>query len=622
MTAEAAKPEAAQSLRLRIVLLTLAGTIVPLVILGWLGLSSVRTLQNQVLAERQGLAVSVAAHIDSVLNSQFELLETISMNPALGGRGKPAVPQAALRESYVRSSFFSRVFVLDNAGMVVQSEPADGEPGIGSAFRIPTVESVLKAGALQVSPLWTGPGGVHRLFLLVALRGPQGQVAGEVAGEIDPESRRFRDMMSFVPLDPEETVDLIDQQGRVIASNAGDRLYSQVDHQHFLEGLIANQQTAVGTCHGCHQDGLAAVRVQDVMAFAPLPSRPSWGVDMRQPQAQAFATTEALRWKILGTALGLGLLSLLFALGVATSVTGPLSQLVKVAGRIASGELQTPIPELGGDEVGRLGKALERMRVALGKSLEDVERGRDRLEARVRERTGEIEKLYEQLQQREQLRARLLEKLIGAQEEERRRIARELHDGTSQEIGALVLGLDTALATMPEGAPRTRLLEAKQLAVRALGGIHRLGFDLRPSVLDDLGLFRAIAWYAERDLKRRGVAVRCEFEGEDVRLPPGVETALFRAVQETITNIVRHARAETVLIQGAIRPGNVTIEIEDDGQGFDPASIPTSAEGGRGLGLAGIRERMELLGGEARIESSPGHGTRVLLTAPIGENLG
>jgi signal transduction histidine kinase len=610
----------ARSLRLRLALLTLAGTLGPIAIFGWLSLSSVQDLQKRVLAERQHLAASVAAHINSVANSQFELLETLSTVPV--PQAKPEVPQSALRESYARSRFFSRVLVLDGAGTVLQSEPPDGVPALGSVAKIPSAEAVLKQGALQISPLWTGPGGARRLFLMVALRGQQGQVVGMVAGEIDPQGRQFRHLLDFVPLDAGETVDLIDQYGVVIASTAADRLYSQADHQHFLEGLIASQSSAVGTCHGCHQNGSTRVRVQDVMAFAPLLSRPSWGVDIRQPQAAAFGTTDLLRWKILVWALALALVALFFAWGVATSVTAPLSLLVRVAGRITGGELQTPIPELGRDEVGRLGSALERMRIALRQSLEAVERGRDELEVRVRERTAEIERLYQELQQRDQLRARLLEKLIGAQEEERRRIARELHDETSQEIGAVVLALDTALATLPENAPRARVVEAKTLAVHALDGIYRLGFDLRPSVLDDLGLFRAIAWYADRDLKRRGVAVRCEFEQEDVRLPVGVETALFRAVQEVITNIVKHANAESVLIQGVINHRAVTIEIEDDGEGFDPGSISTGAVNGRGLGLAGIRERIELLGGTARIESSPGHGTRVVLTAPMGGERG
>lgn len=619
-----------RSLRVRLVLLTLAGTLVPIGLLGWLSVSSVQSLQKQVLAERQRLAVSMAAHIDAVLNTQFELLESLSPQATTDAAGiagaapaQLAVSPSALREDSVRSRFFSRVFVLDREGTVVQAEPAEGVPAIGTAVRLPEVEAAVSRGALEISPLWTGPDGTRRLFLMVAMRGGQGQVAGVAAGEIDPQTRQFAELMSFVPLEPSETAELVDQNGVVIASTGKEGLYREGEHRELLAKLIADQQPAASACYGCEGDWATLGHGEEVMAFAPLPTRRSWGLDIRQPQALAFGTTAALRWNLLAWAIGLGLLASLFALGVATSITSPLSMLVRVAGRIAGGELETPIPELGGDEVGRLGRALERMRRALRQSLAEVARGRDQLETRVSERTAEIERLYAELQQRERLRARLLDKVIGAQEEERRRIARELHDATSQEIGALVLALDTAGGTLPAGAANAHLREAKSLAVRALDGIHRLGFDLRPSVLDDLGLFRAIAWYAERDLKKRGISVRCEFEGEDVRLPAGVETALFRAVQEAITNIVRHARAESVLIQGAINArGEVAIEIEDDGEGFDPEFVSMTAENGRGLGLAGIRERLELLGGRALIESSPGHGTRVVLCAPTGGERG
>jgi signal transduction histidine kinase len=255
--------------------------------------------------------------------------------------------------------------------------------------------------------------------------------------------------------------------------------------------------------------------------------------------------------------------------------------------------------------------------------MEAVARANLDLERRVEERTREIEKLYRELREREELRGRLLRKIISAQEEERKRIARELHDDTSQALAALAVSLETAQATPPPEISRERLEEAKALALRTLDGLHRLIFDLRPSVLDDLGLFSAIRWYAERHLEPLGVAVRCEFSepgaraGEaGERLPPQVETALFRVVQEAITNIAKHARAETVLIQCARREGAITIEIEDDGKGFDPSSLTGPAAEGRGLGLLGIRERVELLEGEVQIESAPGRGTRIVVSVP------
>jgi signal transduction histidine kinase len=243
------------------------------------------------------------------------------------------------------------------------------------------------------------------------------------------------------------------------------------------------------------------------------------------------------------------------------------------------------------------------MRAALAESLEAVRRERAELERRVAERTRELERLYR--------------KTISAQEEERQRIARELHDETCQALVALVLRFEAALALSAPPEVRQRLVEGKALAAATLDEVHRLIFDLRPSILDDLGLVPAIRWLADRQLQPLGIAVRCELEDLDGRLGPEVETALFRAIQEALANVARHAEAEAVLIQLAGRDHALQIEIEDDGKGFDPAIVADPAPSGRGLGLMGIRERLELVGGRAHIDSSPGHGTRVTLEVPL-----
>jgi signal transduction histidine kinase len=176
------------------------------------------------------------------------------------------------------------------------------------------------------------------------------------------------------------------------------------------------------------------------------------------------------------------------------------------------------------------------------------------------------------------------------------------------------MAIDGAIAALRSGvAPR--LDEAKALAVRTIEEVHRMILDLRPSVLDDLGLQSAIRWYAERHLVSRGLSVRCEFEAEDRRLPGAFETALFRVCQEAMSNIARHAQAETVLIQLSESDGVIRIEIEDDGKGFEPGNVSHADR--RHFGLMGIEERVEILGGKVRIESAPGKGTRIHLEIPL-----
>jgi signal transduction histidine kinase len=188
-------------------------------------------------------------------------------------------------------------------------------------------------------------------------------------------------------------------------------------------------------------------------------------------------------------------------------------------------------------------------------------------------------------------------------------------------LAALGMKLDAALAAPSNEGAREQMSEARALAKRGLQEIHGLIYDLRPSVLDDLGLFSAIRWLAERHLAPAGIAFRCEVSEPGRRLNSHQETTLFRAVQEAVQNVARHSGAETVLIQ--IEPGTqaLHIEIEDDGRGFDPASVASPAPSGRGLGLLGMRERLALLGGSAEVSSSPGAGTRVVLTIPYPEEV-
>jgi signal transduction histidine kinase len=227
--------------------------------------------------------------------------------------------------------------------------------------------------------------------------------------------------------------------------------------------------------------------------------------------------------------------------------------------------------------------------------------------------------LYEELQRKESLRGDLLRKVITAQEEERKRIARDLHDDTSQALAALMVTMDTAtMMTSSDGEQlKDKLASMKGLAARALEGVHQMIYYLRPSVLDDLGLLSAIKWYAESRLEELGVKVGFESSGTETRLPSQTETALFRAVQEAINNIARHAEAENVLIEVYFKGSALVIEVEDDGRGFDVEAVAKLSGQGEGFGLAGMRERIALLDGTLTIQSEPSSGTQVRMEIPL-----
>lgn len=221
-----------------------------------------------------------------------------------------------------------------------------------------------------------------------------------------------------------------------------------------------------------------------------------------------------------------------------------------------------------------------------------------------------------------QLRA-ISERAINAQEEERVRIARSLHDDTAQSISMLIIHLERLGSLLPNGAPEiTRYIaDAQNVATKLLENLRKIIWDLRPSILDDLGLFSAIRWFARTNLEKAGVKVDFSASNEITRLPPYLETMLFRIAQEAISNILRHANASRVSIRLWKANEQVWLEIKDDGCGFDLEKTAGEAVDHKQLGLLGIQERASLVHGDVNIESSPQAGTCLQVYIPLPEEM-
>jgi signal transduction histidine kinase len=224
--------------------------------------------------------------------------------------------------------------------------------------------------------------------------------------------------------------------------------------------------------------------------------------------------------------------------------------------------------------------------------------------------------LFDEVAAKERLRGELLEKLLTAHEDERRRIARELHDEAGQALTALIVNLELVAQEPSADRLRVQLGQLRELAERTLGEIRRLIYDLRPSILDDLGLAAALRWCAKNLLDPRGIAWTLSVSGIAGRLPAGLETVAFRLVQEALTNVLRHAEASSVAVRVALEGRELHIRIEDNGRGFDPRGARPAERPG-GLGLLGMQERVELVGGRWEVQSTPGVGTRVSAVLPV-----
>jgi two-component system sensor histidine kinase UhpB len=206
---------------------------------------------------------------------------------------------------------------------------------------------------------------------------------------------------------------------------------------------------------------------------------------------------------------------------------------------------------------------------------------------------------------------------MRAQEEERRRLARDLHDEVNQALTAILLRLEAlAQETPPERTPE--VVELKRLVNQAMDELLNLARQLRPSALDDHGLRAALETQLKRFSARTGVEARLETAGDPDSLADVVQTAIYRVAQEALTNVTRHAGATVVELVVAEDDRGVELRVSDDGRGFDPAVLPhvKSLTPGRGLGLIGMAERARLVGGELDVRSAPGGGTTIALRVP------
>ncbi len=609
--AERGKALSGKSLQVRLLRFMALGTLLSLAILGGLGYLAVRQTIERSLEERQVLARITAAHLETAVQQNLQYLSTFG-GPALDlGDADHAPERAALRDLYFQSIFDDGVFLLDAQGRLLLSEPQQVALGQDDFLALPSFRQAMRDNRMTVSPVhYLEPGHRPVVSAVAPLRDRTGRVVGWVGGSIDltgPELARI-----IEPAPPGETgyVEVVDSSGVVLASTRPELLLSESDHGQILAGLIATKKNTVRTCHSCHMNAGAQQRETEVMAFVPLPTIP-WGVGVRQSEAEALAPVRTLRQRFILFGVLLLILNLVMAYGISRGIVTPIRALTSSARRLARGELGDPIPYLGKDEVGVLGASLETMRQRLSESLETIQELNKALETRIAERTRRLEESQTD-------REHLLQRLISAQEEERKRVARELHDEVSQNIAALALALDRATDHQGgQGALAQRLAELKTLALRTLEEVRRMILDLRPSILDDLGLLAALRWYAENRLEQQGVKVHWDLPDEEWRLPSPLEVTLFRVAQEAVSNIAGHAEAENVIISLEFVDGAVELTFEDDGKGFDTAQVTGPGRRMAGLGILGMQERVATLGGTLTLDSHPGGGTVLSVRVPL-----
>ena len=289
----------------------------------------------------------------------------------------------------------------------------------------------------------------------------------------------------------------------------------------------------------------------------------------------------------------------------------PMSLIIFVTiGWLVSIALNFVVLQIAFRPLTELGKVMKRVRAG-ERSLRAPLTG---IDAQADQLAEAFNMVLEALDEASRLRA---SQIIQAQEQERQRIARELHDETSQVLTSLLISLTLLEKSVETREARERIADTRALAHSTLRAIRNLSIDLRPSALDDLGLLPALRWYVKEYQKKCSIEVDFHATGLKERLPAEMETALYRIVQECLTNTAKHANANRVTITLKEETDRVYARITDDGDGFDYEALLRTPGQERGLGLAGMNERAVLLDGTLAIHSTPGSGTIIEVSIPL-----
>lgn len=505
-------------------------------------------------------------------------------------------------------SLLSRLLVVE----VLKRVPGSLQLKISILILLPVILILILATAIEY-----GRNRERHLNIMSNLAAQTGQVIEETL-QRDMLISDFSEIQSTIDaLSSDEqirTLYILDPQGRVVFAPSGSEEPDSLD-----PGDVA--------CQGCHQlppeerpSGTVVTRSDGQRVFRsmhPIENRPECTL-CHDPEDrilglllfdQSIAPVEealslALRDNVvmwIGAVLATAVLS---NIAVFQFIVQRLRELAAAMESVGTGKLKKRLSEVPNDEIGRLGMVFNRM------------------STRIMQRDRENQNLTKALDTRISERGELLKRLLTVQEEERKRLARVIHDEVGQGLSSIALSIELSERTLENdpSSSKEHLKRASAMVADSTDRMYDLILGLRPSALDDLGLVSALRAHVHRTMQSSGINFKFHSAHLPERLPSVIETALFRLFQEALSNILRHSKAKNVSLTITIENGHVYGEVVDDGVGFDVEKLKTTQLGERGLGILGMRERVEQFNGNLEIQSKPNGGTQVRIRLPLTEN--
>lgn len=579
--------------------MTLLTLVIVLIGIGVLAVHTGRMLREdmqRLLGEQQlSTASLLAAQVNHEIEDRIGGLESVSnrVTPAL--LGNTAALQGLLENLPLLQRMFNLgVFATRLDGTVIADVPASsGRIGLNFGDRDYMV-AILKQGQPVISRPASGIGGSPFFVLAVPINDAQGNMIGVLAGATDLGKPNFMDKIMDKRYGKTGGYFLAAPQYRLnIAATDKSRVMQALPAPGISPAIDRFVQGYEGTLVYVNQLGV------EVLVSARNVPAAGWKMVVNLPTTEAFAPIRAMQQNMLTAAIVISLLAAVLTWWILRRQLAPLLATVETLAVLSDTDAPRQLmPITSRDEVGRLIGGFNRL----------LERIAQR-DAALRESGLALSKHAEQLQA-------LSRRVMEVQEAERRRLAIELHDELGQALTAIKFNLQ-AHDRLNGQTPAELNAENIHIVEAALQQVRRLALALRPSMLDDLGLVPALRWIAEQTEARGDLVVRLQATKLQSRLTPEVETVCFRIVQESLTNILRHAQARLVEIEVSQDADTLVLCVQDDGCGFDPAAIQGHALAVSSMGLLGMRERATLVGGQLDVQSAPGQGCKVRLCCPL-----
>jgi signal transduction histidine kinase len=480
--------------------------------------------------------------------------------------------------------------------------PFGGKLPVSAAYE--AIRRVVKTGQPDVSDLTTGAVSKEPLVAISVPVLRDDRVAYVLSFNI---ISRMPKILAQLELPPAWIAAIDDRKGITIArSRDADRYVGQVVRREIMD---RHSESNEGWFPLVSRDGIPVYN-----SFTHIKTV-GWTIAIGIPDSILFAPVRRSTMILILLGVVTVLVAVVLASVIGRHIARSITTLVAYAEGVGRGK-PLPVEATGIKETDAVACSLHQAAEQLHQSAE----ARGRAAEELRESEQKYRGLAKALAAANEERTQLLHQTVQAQEVERKRIARELHDSLGQYLTALRLGFDAIEPTCTvNDTARQRLAELKSLTADLGRDFSRMAWELRPMALDDLGLRNAITQYLEEWAERSRLHIDLEITLGDRRLPAAVETGLFRVLQEAITNIVKHSGADRIGVILEATDGEVRLIVEDNGRGFQMGGGSDVSLGRAHLGLLGVRERLVLVNGWLEIESAPGGGTTVYACVPIGE---